>query len=111
MQDVGNIYRIQIPAGKKSITLKWKSSMLDIPIFRQPKSSVNGYGTSATEPLRSTTWIRYTKRLGLKSGLEHSFTQYVVRRGLCNAVNSISSPSLKPPSFPSLHLVRVVRLI
>lgn len=38
--------------------------------------------------MRSSTWLRYLRRLGRNSGLEHSFTQYCARRGLVNAVNS-----------------------
>lgn len=60
---------------------------MDLPIFRQPARSAGFCGTSDTEPLRSGTWRRYLKRLGLNAGLEHPFTQYSIRRGLLNTVN------------------------
>ena len=87
MRDISQIYRIQIPSHKKSMTLKWKSEKLDLPLFRQPIRSLNGYRTSPTEPLRAATWNRYLRRLGLKTGLEHALTQYVIRRANCNAIN------------------------
>ena len=87
MQDIGQLYRIQIPPHKTSMTLKWKGEKLDLPIFRQPARSSNGYRTSPKEPLRAGTWNHYLKQLGLKTGLEHAFTQYVIRRANCNAIN------------------------
>ena len=90
MLEIGNIYRIQIPPDKMSITLKWKRTMLDTPIFRQPVRTAHGYRTSPTEPLRASTWNYYLKRLGRKTGLEHAFTHYVIRRANCNAVNGKS---------------------
>lgn len=88
LRDVSNIFRARIPSGKKSLQLKIKRSALDIPVFRTPGRAADGFRTSPTEPLRSSTWLRYLQDLGRKSGLEKSFTQYCARRGLVNAVNS-----------------------
>ena len=84
---VANIFRCEIPNHKNSISLRWRDDVLNKPIFRQPMRSFGVCGTSDSEPLRSGTWLRYLKRLGLNAGLEHPFTQYVIRRGLLNAVN------------------------
>ena len=88
LRDVSNIFRAQVPRGKKCLQLKIKRSALDVPVFRAPGGAVDGFRTSPTEPLRSSTWLRYLTQLGRKSGLEKSFTQYCARRGLVNAVNS-----------------------
>ena len=89
MKDISNLYKLKIPADKKSVNIKWKSKMLDIPIFRQPTRTASGHRTSSTEALRAGTWGNYLKRLGLKTGLQHVFTQYVIRRANCNAVNGM----------------------
>ncbi|KAL8696099.1 MAG: hypothetical protein Q9201_007827, partial [Fulgogasparrea decipioides] len=57
-------------------------------------------GTSPTAPLRASRWISYLKRLGQKAGFEHAFTQYGLRRGLLNVVNSTSAPLI-----PASHLL------
>jgi len=95
-RDVSYIFRAKPSAAKKSLTLKIKADALNQPVFREPERAADEYRTSKTKPLRSSTWLRYLKRLGLKSGLKHSFTQYVARRGLVNAVNSKSSSSHLP---------------
>ena len=88
LHNVSNIFRAEIPSGKKCLQLKIKRSKLDIPVFRAPGRAADGFRTSPTEPLRSSTWLRYLQGLGRRSGLEKSFTQYCARRGLVNAVNS-----------------------
>ena len=88
MMDVRNISQARIPQGKRCLVLKMKRQALDTPVFRAPGHIVDGYRTSRKKPLRSSTWLRYLKRLALKAGLQNSLTQYVFRRGLVNAVNS-----------------------
>ena len=88
VKNISNIFRATIPPGKKSLQLKVKRDALDTPVFREPGRHVDGYRTSPTKPLRAKTWLRYLKQLGLKCGLEKTFSQYVARRGLVNAINS-----------------------
>ena len=90
-KDVQNMFWVKMPPGKKSLTLKWKRGVLDRPVFREPLRGVGESGTSPTEPLRASTWIRYLKRLGQTAGFQHSFTQYGLRRGLLNVVNRTST--------------------
>lgn len=87
-RDPSNIFRIKIPEYRNSLRLSWKSSIANIPLFRQPENCAGVWITSATQPLKSSTWRRYLKGLGISAGLEHPFTQYVIRRGLMNTVNS-----------------------
>ena len=90
-KNVENMFRVQIPPGRKSLTLKWKRQVLDLPVFREPLRGAGAVGTSPTAPLRASRWISYLKRLGQKAGFEHAFTQYGLRRGLLNIVNSTTA--------------------
>ncbi len=92
-RDVSYIFRVKSSSVKKSLTLKIKVDALNQSIFREPERVANEYRTSKTKSLRSSTWLRYLKRLDLKSSLKHSFIQYVARRDLVNVVNSKSSSS------------------
>ncbi|OJD15952.1 hypothetical protein ACJ73_08926 [Blastomyces percursus] len=75
------------------MSLKIKARMLDVPVFRQPERTGNGYRTSEKTPLKGSTWSGYLRHLRLVAGLKYSLTQYVWRRSLINAINN------KAPSF------------
>lgn len=90
-KDVQNMFWVKMPPGKKSLTLKWKPRVLDRPVFREPLRGVGEAGTSPTKPLRASTWIRYLRRLGEKTGFQHAPTQYGLRRGLSNVINRTST--------------------
>ena len=83
--------------GEKGLTLKWKREVLNLPVFREKLRGVGESGTSPTDTLRASTWIGYLKRLGEKAGFQHSFTQYRLRCGLLDVVNSMLAPF-----YPSL---------
>jgi len=68
-RDVSYIFRAKPSSAKKSLTLKIKADALNQSIFREPERVVNDYRTSKKKPLRSSTWLRYLKPLGLKSDL------------------------------------------
>ena len=93
-QHVENIFRAKMEKGRKSMVLKWKQSVLDLPVFRGKIRTPGESGTSPTEPLRAGTWRGYLKRLGLKAGFQYPLTQYGLRRGLLDAVNGASTPFL-----------------
>lgn len=46
IEDVADIYTVPIPSHRRGIQMKVKKEMLDIPIFREPKRTSEGYGTS-----------------------------------------------------------------
>ncbi len=85
-----NTFWVTLPRGKKSLTLKWNREILDFPVFCEPIRHSDESGSSPPKPLNASTWIRNLKRLRRKTGLQHSFTQYGLRRGLLNVVNSMS---------------------
>ncbi len=91
-KNVENMFWVKIPPGRKSLTLKWKRRVLDLPVFREPLRGAGEVGTSPTEPLLARAWIRYLQQLGRKAGFQHSLTQYGLRRGLLNVVNRTSAP-------------------
>jgi hypothetical protein len=96
--DVEQFYIMEIPSHRSGIELKIVRDKLDLPIFREPERSDKGYQTSKNEPMKSRTWGRNIQRLGMKEGLEQNLTQKVLRRGLINAVNSMTFP-LGVPCF------------
>lgn len=56
--------------------------MLNIPVFREPERAVDEHRTSPIKPLKSSTWLRYLRRLGRNSGLE---LKLAIDLGLCLA--------------------------
>lgn len=86
-----DIYWHQIPSHREGIQLKIKRMALDRPVFRQPTRGSDGYRTSEHEPLKSDKWSDYLRKLGEVAGLKCNLTQYVWRRSLINAINSMSS--------------------
>jgi hypothetical protein len=92
-KDIERIYQADIPYYKRGMQLKIKRDKLDMPIFREPERSAKGYRTSDDTPLKSSTWSRNVKRLGVKAGLEENLTQKVLRRGTINAINSTNPPA------------------
>ena len=54
VRQVEDICWIKIPAGKKSLTLKWERDVLDLPVFRQPLRGLAETGISPKGPLRAS---------------------------------------------------------
>jgi hypothetical protein len=88
-KNISNVYQAKIPKHKRSMTLKIKRDKLDVPIFRQPERSENGYRISPDKPLKPGTWNRYLNRVGEKARFKQNFSHYCIRRAVLNAVNSM----------------------
>lgn len=88
IRDIEDIYTKQIPSHRRGMQLKIKREWLDVPIFREPERTDEGYRTSRSIPLKAATSGRYLKRTGEQSGQEKNLTQKVLRRGGINAINS-----------------------
>ncbi|KAE8139909.1 hypothetical protein BDV38DRAFT_269677 [Aspergillus pseudotamarii] len=95
IKDVSHIYTAPIPDHRKGIQLKIKRETLDIPVFREPEHTPEGYRTSDLRPLKSRTWSRIIKRIGVRSGQRHNLTQKVLRRGGRNAINNTAPSSVR----------------
>ncbi|OJD10414.1 hypothetical protein ACJ73_09803, partial [Blastomyces percursus] len=90
-----DIYWYPIPSYLSGMNLKIKATMLDVPVFRQPENTGNGYRTSEKTPLKGSTWSGYLRHLRLVAGLKYSLTQYVWRRSLINAINNKAPSSVR----------------
>ena len=86
--NVRNIFNADVPEGKSSLVLKWKREALDRPVFTEPARDNEEETWSKPRPMLARTWSNYLRRLGREAGLQHSFTQYGLRRGLLNVINS-----------------------
>jgi hypothetical protein len=93
IRDVERIYTKKIPPHRRGMKLKIKREWLDIPIFREPERTDEGYRTSSEIPMKAATSGRYLKRTGEHAGQERNLTQKYLRRGGINAINSRMPPS------------------
>jgi hypothetical protein len=82
-----DIWKCQIPAGRKALPLEWKPSMAHKPLFRGPARTTNGISTSDTRAATFNAMNKYTVRLGISAGLKERFTLYALRRGAGEAIN------------------------
>ncbi|KAL2859811.1 uncharacterized protein BJX67DRAFT_386620 [Aspergillus lucknowensis] len=95
IRDVADIYTVPLPRHRRGIRLKIKRDKLDLPIFREPERTDEGYRTSILVALKARTWARYIKRIGKKTGQEENLTQKEVRRGAINAINNRAPASVR----------------
>jgi hypothetical protein len=89
--------------------LKIKRQWLDVPIFREPERTEEGYTTSKEKPMKAATEARYLKRNGEQSGQERNLTQKFLRRGGINAINSRMPPL--PPHQKSYQALWLTKLL
>ena len=66
---VEDIFRTRVRPPRRSVHLRFKKSMHNIPIFRQAMPSVDGVRTSPTKALRYHTFLYYLQRLGMATGM------------------------------------------
>jgi hypothetical protein len=87
IKSVEQIFGIRVRAPRRSMKLKFKESMLGVPIFRQAVSSINGVRTSPTKALRYFTFLYYLQRLGMTTGFMQILAPYDIRRGTGNELD------------------------
>ncbi|KAF4210378.1 hypothetical protein CNMCM5878_004493 [Aspergillus fumigatiaffinis] len=95
IRDVEDIYTKKIPPHRRGMQLKIKRKWLDVPIFREPERTEEGYRTSEEIPLKAATEGRYLKRTGEYAGQEKNLTQKFLRRGGINAINDRAPASVR----------------
>lgn len=101
INSVEDVFRIRVQAPRNSLQLKWKPSVLDVPIFCRAVHTTQGLRISPDRTLLYDTFNQYLQRLGRNAGFEHKLTPYCIRRGTANAVDS------EPPYLPlifNLHI-------
>jgi hypothetical protein len=92
IREIEDICTHPIPPHRRGMELKIDREWLDVPIFREPERTADGYWTSRSKPLKSANWNRNLKRTGERAGEEENLTQKVLRRGGINAINSMMRP-------------------
>lgn len=78
-----DLYGLEIPDFKESLSVQWKPEIRETPIFRRQK----GDDICTSTPLGFSDFSYYLKRLGVLSGYPQILTTYVLRRGAANAVD------------------------
>ncbi|KAF7118711.1 hypothetical protein CNMCM5793_008331 [Aspergillus hiratsukae] len=94
-KDVEDIYTYPIPSHRRGMHLKIKREWLDVPIFREPERTDEGYRTSSKTPMKAATSGRYLKRTGEQTGQKRNLTQKCLRRGGINAINNRAPASVR----------------
>jgi|SRR5271170_4119312 len=87
IKSVADVFRTRLKAPCRSLQLRFKDSMLSVPIFRQAVPSANGVQTSPTKVLRYYTYLFYLQRLGQLTGFMQILTSYDIRRGTGNELD------------------------
>ncbi|CEJ81548.1 hypothetical protein VHEMI01669 [[Torrubiella] hemipterigena] len=73
--------------GKKATKVQWKSSVLNMPLFRKSRRIASGgWVKSFTEPMKYSTYAFYLNRIGWDLGSDDKWTTYCLRRGNANAL-------------------------
>lgn len=85
-----DIFRIRVPHPRRSLNIRFKKSVLNVPICRQPVSTPSGMSTDAIKPLKYHTYLYFLQRLSLAVGRIRAMKPYELRRGTGEAVNSKS---------------------
>jgi hypothetical protein len=83
-----DIYNIQIPIFRETLSIQWKSEILETPVFqdatRKPEA---GDVVSDSDAWSFAGFNYYLKRLGEIAGFPETLTSYALRRGAGNAVD------------------------
>ncbi|KAL9049391.1 MAG: hypothetical protein Q9162_007245 [Coniocarpon cinnabarinum] len=87
IRSVEDIYRLRVTGGRNSLELRWKESMLDVPVFRRLVSSKEGITTSSTRALTYNVFNKSLRDLGQRAGLRWPLTPYCLRRAAGNALD------------------------
>ncbi|OJD25540.1 hypothetical protein ACJ73_03093 [Blastomyces percursus] len=86
-----DIFRIEVPRYRNSLQLRWRSEMLDIPVFRRTYHTAHGVRVSPDRALPYDAFNQCLQRLGRNAGLEEPLTPYCIRRGTANAVDDVAT--------------------
>ncbi|PGH23708.1 hypothetical protein AJ80_02314 [Polytolypa hystricis UAMH7299] len=86
-----DVFRIAVPSYRNSLQLRWKSEMLDVPVFRRAVHTAQGMRISCNGALPYDAFNQYLQRLGRNAGLEEPLTPYCIRRGTANAVDDVAT--------------------
>ena len=80
-----DLFSLEIPHFKESLTIQWRPGCLEIPIFRRQVNDTLAICDST--PFAFTDFNYCIKRLGVLSGYPQTLTSYALRRGAANAID------------------------
>jgi Protein of unknown function (DUF3435) len=83
-QSVGDGFRIRVLSPRRSLQLRFKESMQNVPIFRKAVQSVGGFQMSPTKALPYRNFFCYLQRLGMATRMMQLLQPYQLRRGTSN---------------------------
>ncbi|KAK1973409.1 FluG domain-containing protein [Colletotrichum cereale] len=105
LTDAAQVLRTEVPIGLQSIALRWKQSMLKIPIFRRFYKDV----LAVDKPMTYAKLHDDMARQSLDAGFEKAWTPKFARRGAANAANGNASDAVRDqmmrhdPKFATFH--------
>jgi len=86
----GKVLTLGVRKGLNCQAIPWKEGMLDVPVFRGPEQTTQGFRTSPDEALIYGKYHDWVKRLGEETGFVQVMTTYCLRRATGNAINGES---------------------
>jgi hypothetical protein len=97
-RDVSNVrdfFRLKVPVDdnvqRQTLEIKFKDSVLDMPIFREISATSTGFTISDTEAWSYGSVRTLTKELGRSAGFKQDITPYDMRRGAANKIEGTIS--------------------
>lgn len=85
IQKPEDLYSLEIPSFKESLSIQWKPEIVETPVFRRQV----GDNICPTTPMAYSDFNYYLGRLGVLAGYPQRLTTYVLRRGAANAVDCV----------------------
>lgn len=70
IRSVEDIFRDYVPLYCKSLKIRWKPQMLDVPVFRRADCTLFGACSSPDRVLQYNAFNQLCQRLGCNAGLE-----------------------------------------
>ncbi|KZL63688.1 FluG domain-containing protein [Colletotrichum tofieldiae] len=105
LTDAAAVLGVKVPDRVESIALRWKDSMLKIPLFR----TFHGSNLSTDEAMTYAKLRDDMRRQSLDAGFEEAWTPRFARRGAANAANGNAPDSVRDqmmrhdPKFATFH--------
>jgi hypothetical protein len=114
-RDVSNVrdfFRLKVPVDdnvqRQTLDIKFKDSVLDMPIFREISATSTGFTISDTEAWSYGSVRTLVKELGRSAGFKQDITPYDMRRGAANRIEGTISLIARLPPFLTLTEVATV---
>ncbi|KAL2847243.1 hypothetical protein BJY01DRAFT_212753 [Aspergillus pseudoustus] len=94
IQSVEDLFMTRVLEPRRSLILKFKKEKLNVPVCRQPISTISEMGTDDMKPLLYHTYLSYLRVLSLCVGKPKAMKPYEFRRCAAEAIDGVVSPAL-----------------